>query len=72
MSIKTHPHRANLYEQALLLADIHSRKSNANNRWAVFIDTLSCICDEFANSTNIDQKDWISLISIPPKSYKSN
>ena len=72
MSIKNQRYRANLYEQALLLADIHSRKSNANDRWAVVIDTLLCICDEFANSTNIEQKAWISLISMPPKSYKSN
>ena len=28
MSIKTQIHRANLYEQALLLADAHSRRCN--------------------------------------------
>ena len=68
MSIKTHPHRANLYEQALLLADAHSRQSNIGDRWVVFIDNLARICDEFAHSTNIDKRDWISLISTPKKS----
>jgi len=68
MSIKTHPHRANLYEQALLLADAHSRQSNVGDRWVVFIDNLAHICDEFAHSTNIDQRYWISLISTPMKS----
>ena len=72
MSIKTHPHRANLYEQALLLADAHSRQSNVGDRWMVFIDNLARICDEFAHSTNIDQRDWISLISTPIRPYKSN
>ena len=68
MSIKTHPHRANLYKQALLLADAHSRQSNVGDRWVVFIDNLARICDEFAHSTNIDQRYWISLISTPMKS----
>ena len=63
MSIKTHPHRANLYEQALLLADAHSRQSNVGDRWVVFIDNLAHICDEFAHSTNhrskiLDQLDF--------------
>ncbi|HHZ92891.1 TPA: hypothetical protein EYN98_23835 [Candidatus Poribacteria bacterium] len=72
MSIKTQVHRANLYEQALLLADSHSRKSNADNQWVAFIDNLSRICNEFANSANTDQRDWISLISTSPKTYKLN
>ena len=32
MSIKTQIHRANLYEQALLLADAHSRQCNAGDQ----------------------------------------
>ena len=72
MSIKTQIHRANLYEQALLLADAHSRQCNTGDQWSTFIDNLARICDEFANSTSFRQRDWFSLISTPIRSYKSN
>ena len=72
MSIKTQIHRANLYEQALLLADVHSRRCNTGDQWPTFIDNLSRICDEFANSTGFRQRGWASLISTPIRSYKSN
>lgn len=56
MPIKAQAYRANLYEQALLLADARSRKNEVDSRWAAFIENLSRICDEFAHSISNDQK----------------
>ncbi len=51
MMIKNHP---NFYELALLLADGQSRSNSGAlcppDRWERFIDNLSRICDQFANS----------------------
>ena len=57
MSIKNQRYRANLYEQALLLADAHSRQCNTGDQWSTFIDNLARICDEFANSTSCKQRE---------------
>ena len=72
MSIKTQRYQANLYEQALLLADAHSRQCNVGDQWSNFVDNLARICDEFANSTSCKQRDLFSLISTPIRPYKSN
>ena len=71
MSIKTQRYQANLYEQALLLADAHSRQCNVGDQWSNFVDNLARICDEFANNTS-KQRDLFSLISTPIRPYKSN
>ena len=57
MSIKTQIYRANLYEQALLLAEAHSRQCHVSDRWSTFVDNLARICDEFANSTSCKQRE---------------
>ena len=47
--------RQNFYELALLLADGQTRKDKTYS-WSDFIDNLSQICDEFADSIHPKEK----------------
>ena len=61
--------RQNFYELALLLADGQARKDKAHS-WSDFIDNLSQICDQFADSIHPKEKPHRGALQSRYHSYQ--
>ena len=59
----------NFYELALLLADGQARKDKTYS-WSDFIDNLSQICDEFADSIHPKEKPHRGTLQGHYRSYR--